>query len=424
MIKIQSLPLEFKKIIKLTSAISEKLHMPVYLVGGCLRDLILGTKNFDLDIVVQGSGIVFAEKLAKALKSELRVHERFGTATLLLPGYLKIDIATARKEKYPKSASLPIVSPGTLEEDLSRRDFTINAIAAQISKGKINKLIDPFGGAEDLAAKRIRILHDLSFVDDPTRVLRAVRFQQRFNFKIEPKTLEFLNQAIENGSLGKVHSHRMRDELILMLKEKNPLKHVNRLGVLGGLYFISDKLKINSNINNLFKAIDQQLSWFNKNFSDRRKLDIWVIYLSALLNGLTLEEIKAVVLKLGLRGGETKRIMCYYLFGPKIINCLSKKNLKPARIFELLEPLSYETIILLRASSKNKYLKKYIADFFEIYNGMRLEVSGVHLHQLGVLPGPRYAKIFTKALDAKLNGLVKNQKEELALIKELAKKIY
>lgn len=423
MIKINKLSSEFKNVIKLVSEVSKKINLPVYLVGGCLRDLILGAKNFDLDFVVEGNGILFAQKLAKKLKSGLRIHERFGTATLHLPKHLKIDIATARKEKYPKSASLPVVSPGTLEDDLFRRDFTINAIAALVYAGRIDKPIDPFGGIADLAAKKIRVLHDLSFVDDPTRILRAVRFQQRFNFKIEPKTLALLNQAIKEGLLNQVHGHRMRDELILMLKEKNPLKHINRLAALGGLYFIDDKLIVNKAMHNLFKSVDRELAWFEKNFSHRRPLDSWLIYLTVLLSKLTLSQVRAAADKLGLRSGETKRIMCFCLFGRNFINCLNKKDLLPAKIFQILEPLSYETIILLRVTSKNKYLKKYIADFFEIYNGMRLEVSGSHLHQLGVLPGPKYTKIFTQVLNAKLNGKVKNQKEELALIKELAKKI-
>jgi len=418
---MKKLPLEFKKVINLTEKISKQLGMPAYLVGGCLRDLILQVKNFDLDIVVEGNGIIFAQKLAKELKVDLKIHERFGTATLILANRLKVDIATAREEKYPTCASLPVVKPGSLEADLFRRDFTINAIAASIFSGKIQKFIDPFCGRADLKAKKIRILHDLSFKDDPTRILRAIRFEQRFNFKIEPKTFALLKDALTCGLLNKVSPHRMRDELILILKELDPVKPISRLGVLGGLYFINHKLKISKTTLDLFKAVSNEVLWFNKNFTSRRQIDIWLIYLSVLLRTLSLKEIKTVVYKLGLTIGEIRRILSYSQLYRKLIFRLSKPDLRPAQIFAMLEPLSYEIIILLRASSSNKYLKKYIRDFLEIYNGLRLYVNGSHLHKMGVLPGPRYKKIFAKALNAKLNGEVKNLREELKLIKKLVK---
>ena len=209
---------KLKEIINLAAWVSGKTSMPAYLVGGFLRDLILGVENFDLDIAVEGSGIIFAKMLARKIKAELRTHERFGTATLVIDGFLKIDIATTRSEKYPSCGLLPIVRSGSLRDDLLRRDFTVNAMAACISRSDSQELIDPFGGKKDLLKGKIRILHDLSFQDDPTRILRAIRFEQRFNFTIEPKTLFFLKQAIEKGSLDKVSPQRIGDELILMLK--------------------------------------------------------------------------------------------------------------------------------------------------------------------------------------------------------------
>ena len=400
------------------------MKLPAYLVGGCLRDLILGVDNFDLDITVEGNGIIFAQKLAGKLKSGLRIHERFGTATLNLAGRLKVDIATTRQEKYPFSAALPVVSSGSLEEDLRRRDFTVNAMAVSITAGKEHKLIDPCGGQEDLAAGRIRILHNLSFEDDPTRILRAIRFSQRFGFKIEPGTLKLLKEAVSKGLLNKVHPHRMRDELILMLKEKDPLKQIKRLEDLGGLSFISKKVKFRKPTHGLFKLIDKEISWFTKNFPARRQLDTWLIYFTALLKGLTLGQIKEIIRRLGLGKGEGKRIISYRKINQKLIRRLSSNQVKPEQIFSSLEPLSYEVIVLLRADTPNSNLKKHIADFLEIYNGMRLYVSGDDLAGLGVLPGPGYQKIFTKVLTAKLNGRVKNRQGELALIRELVKITY
>ncbi len=418
---LEKLPFEIKELIRTAGEVSAQTHLSAYLVGGFLRDLILGVKNFDLDITVEGSGIVFAGKLAKKLKSKLKIHQRFGTATLILSNRLKVDIATSRKEKYPCCASLPVVSAGSLREDLMRRDFTINAMAMSITRGQERKLIDPFAGKDDLAEGKIRILHDLSFQDDPTRILRAIRFEQRFDFKIERKTLELLKQAVSSGLLHKVNAHRIRDDLILMLKEDNPSKQIRRLEGLAGLSFISPKLKPGKPTYDLFKAIDKEIIWFAKNFPSRRQLDIWLIYFAALLKPLGLAEIKKITRRLGLRKGEEKRIVSYCRMSKKLISCLSKEAVRPSRIFSLLEPLSYETIILLAATSPNQYLKRHIADFLEIYNGMRLYVSGNDLHGLGVLPGPEYQKIFSRVLTAKLNGKVATRQDELALIRKLIK---
>jgi tRNA nucleotidyltransferase (CCA-adding enzyme) len=415
----KKLPETLKKIINSAQQVACQTKMPAYLVGGALRDLILGVKNFDLDITVEGDGILFAKELAKRLKSEIIIHQRFRTATLILPGHLKLDIATTRQEKYLSPAALPVVSPGGLQDDLRRRDFTINALAAKISLAEGEEIIDLFAGQDDLAAGRIRILHTLSFKDDPTRIFRAVRFSQRFDFKIEPETLRLLKETINEGLLDKVNPHRLRDELILILKEADPFKPVKALNRLGALSLISPKLRIGKTTQDLFKAVSQELDWFAKNFPAHRRLDGWLIYFALLLESFTLAQIKTVIYRLGLRKGEEKRLLSYYQERDQLRVSLSRKQVAPERIFSLLEPLSYEIIILLRATSKNKNLKKYLSDFFEIYNGMRLCVGGDDLRGLGVLPGPEYQKIFAKVLTAKLNGQVKNRQAELALIRRL-----
>ena len=416
------LPRELKEVIQQVNKVSLAVRMPAYLVGGCLRDLILGAKNLDLDIAIEGSGIIFAQHLSQKLKSSLRIHERFGTATLILSNGLKVDIATTRQEKYPSFAALPLVSPGSLKQDLQRRDFTINALAIRLTLDKQQEIIDPFDGQVDLAAGRIRVLHNLSFKDDPTRILRAIRFSQRLDFKIEPKTLALLKQAISGGLLDKVSPHRMRVELIAMLKEPNPFKAIKKLGALGGFSFINAKLKVTKSAEGLFKSAAKEIAWFVKNFPTRRQLDTWLIYFAVLLEPLAYAQIKMIISRLGLRKGDQKRVISYYQIKRKLIATLSKKQLSGEQIFLLLEPLSYETIILASAVLRNKNFKKYFADFFKIYNGMRLCVCGKDLGSLGVLPGPGYQKILAKVFAAKLNGQVRNRQTELALIKKLVQR--
>jgi tRNA nucleotidyltransferase (CCA-adding enzyme) len=418
---LKGLPLKINQIIAAASRVCVQVKMPAYLVGGFVRDLILGVKNFDLDIVVCGDGIGFAQALAKELKSTLKVHERFRTATLIKDGLLKVDIATTRKEAYPVCGCLPIVSAGSLRDDLKRRDFTINAMAISISKGSDQELIDPFNGRDDLSAGKIRVLHDLSFRDDPTRILRAIRFKQRFNFKIEPKTLLLLKAAARNKLLDKVNLHRIRDELILMLKESDPRQQIDKLDDLCILSFISKNLILNRSVFNLFRSVDRQISWFTKNCPKHRLLDPWLIYFTVLLLPLTLNEIKKVIFKLGLQRGQASRIISYFELRGKIVKLLSRDDVSPAQVYFLLQPLSYETIILLKATSANKYLKKYITDFFTIYNGVQLSVGGNDLANLNVTPGPQYQRIFKKILEAKLNGRIKDRRGELDLIRKLIK---
>lgn len=416
---LEKLPKEVQDLIHLVRDIGSRNNISVYLVGGFVRDLILDSKNLDLDIAVEGNGIKFAEDFAARLRVRLIRHRRFGTATIVLKHNLKIDIASARRELYSHPACLPEVTQGTLKDDLFRRDFTINAMAISINPKDFGRLIDFFGGKSDLRNKKIRILHNLSFIDDPTRILRAIRFEKRYNFQFDSNTLKCLKKAVKLRMLEKVQPQRLRDELILLLKEKHPIKQIRRLQELTGFSFISPGLSIAKKTYTLLSSIENQISWFNKEYPQRRSLDVWLIYFMGLIDSLDINYIKSICKAFVFRKGEEKRILSYKKVGTLVSHKLSRDKVRPPIIFSLLESLSYEVILLIKAKSKNLNLQRHIGDFFEIYNGMRLHISGDDLHRLGILPGPYYQKIFTKVLNAKLNGKIRTKKEELALIKRL-----
>ncbi len=418
---LKKLPAEIQDLINLISKAASLRKWPVYLVGGFVRDLILGKDNCDLDIVVEGEAEVFAADLAAKLGGRYVRHHQFGTATVY-KGHFKIDLATARREIYAQPASLPLVEFGTLQEDLKRRDFTINAMAISICQNNFGELKDFYQGRKDLKAKKIRVLHDLSFIDDPTRILRSIRFEQRFGFKLEPHTLKLLKAARLKGMLEITQPQRLREELILMFKEKQPLKQVKRLNQLAGLGFLNHKLKLTAKNKNLLKSVSQQIGWFNKVFPKRRKLDEWLIYLLAFLDCLDMNSTNEFCRKFVFRRGDEKRI---FSAQNDIVNSaqgLSKPKVAPAKIFKTLEPLSYEVIILAKAKYRNRHLQKYIADFLEIYNGMRIYASGSDLRNLGLSPGPDYQKIFAEVLEAKLNGAVKTHEQEMELIKKMIRR--
>jgi len=416
---LEKLPQDFKCLIYYLRELADNKGLPVYIVGGMVRDLLLDFKNLDLDIVVEGDGIGFAEDFARIHRAKLIRHRRFGTATAILKPGLKIDIATARKESYPEPACLPQVIPGILKDDLFRRDFSINAMAIKISGNDFGRLVDLFKGRDDLIGRKIRVLHDLSFVDDPTRILRAARFEKRYNFRIETRTMRLLKEATQKRMLEKVESQRLRDELILSLKEDNPLKLIRRIKTLAGLRFISVNLSFSRKSERLLRNIAREIAWFKKAHTRRRQLDFWLIYFMGVVDCLSAGDVSKVCKKFVFSRGEEKRIIGYKKINRRFILALRQSKVSPADIYTLLEPLSYEVIILLKAKYRNHYLDKHIIDFFEHYNGMRLHVSGDDLNKLGLKPGPRYQKIFKKVLKSRLNGMINTREEELRLIKKM-----
>lgn len=418
---LKRLPEELLHLIYASRDIASHLGFKAYLVGGFVRDLILGLKNFDLDIAVEGDGILFAQTLAEKLNAKIISHKRFGTATVTVKPHLKIDIATARKEFYPEPASLPVVNKGSIKDDLYRRDFTINTLVIAINQDNFGQLLDLFKGKSDILEGKVRILHNLSFIDDPTRILRAVRFQKRYDFKIETETLKRLKEAVKLRMLFAVEPQRLRDELILMLKETEPLKALKRLEELSGLGFINPALKLSGKTEKVLKSCREQVRWFKAKFTEHRHLDSWLVYLAGLLSGLDPQQAEAVCDKFVFRKSEKKRILDFFLLRDKLLLKLARPGLRPSSVYHILEPLSYEVIILLKAAASEKRALANIEKFFHAYHGTSISLKGHDLNSLGFVPGPHYRKILRKVLNAKLNGAVSCAQEELELVKKLKK---
>jgi len=419
---LKKIPKEISGIIACAQEVTRTLSISAYLVGGFVRDLFLGVPNLDVDIVVEGDALNFAEKLCAKLNAKLIKHRRFGTATLILPNKLKMDLATARKETYPHPGALPEVTPGSIRDDLRRRDFSINAMAISIGQEDYGRLIDFFNSINDLKKGYIRVLHDLSFMDDPTRTFRAIRFKERYGFSIEPHTLYLLKEALKKDALSLVDKQRIRDELILLLKEKEPLKYIRTLSRLIGLEFLNKRIKLDKSKWNFLKKVQKEIFWFSKNFPRKRILDIWLMYLVALLDGLRLKEIKEICREFSLRMGETKRIYSYAETQASLDRKLSMRNILPSQIYACLEPLSYEVILLIKAKSANPLTKKHIEDFFKVYNGTRLYTSGEDLKKIGVKPSPYFKHILDKTLYAKIDHKLLTKEAELLFIKKMLAK--
>ncbi len=415
---LKSLPAIAVKRLRQIGSLSKEHGYNSYLVGGFVRDLLLGAGNFDIDIVVEKDAIGLARIFADRTNGSLVKYEKFKTAKVILKDKSKIDFATAREEHYEYPAALPTVEFGTIKQDLFRRDFTINAMAVMLNKENFGELLDFFGGLRDLRKRQLRALHTLSFIDDPTRIFRAVRFEQRYSFKIEPYTEGLIRNAIEFEMFERISKQRLREELILILSEPNPIKAIMRMADLNELRFIHHSITFNNKMIKLLDSTKKTIAWF-ENFPKKREIDSWLVYFMALVDNLTKKELDEVLDKFVFRKGDSRRLISSKTSLVRLTNILTRqKEPSSSMVFRALEDLSYETITYVIAKTNlNKRVLSRVERFLDEYNGTKLKVSGSDLKKLGIKPGPEYAKILKKILYVKLDKGLRTKKEELDYLK-------
>jgi len=410
--EIKNLPDEVQDILVTVSRVAASLDSRIYIVGGVVRDFLLKRNVTDLDIVVEGDAIRLAQEVAENIGAEFKRHHAFGTATITL-GSNKIDFATARKEVYPKPGALPKVEPADMHNDMMRRDFTINAMAISLNHMDYGRLIDHHGGVNDLHAHTIKILHDKSFIDDPTRILRAIRFEQRFGFKLERKTLQALNDAVKAKAFETVHPHRLRDEIILILKEPRPFEYIKRVEeVVGWGVIIGDKkLKLSKDELILLHNIETTMHDEGFRLSRFRSLDAWLIYLMAILVKLDIKAIKRFVETFDFKKGERIRLIT----AKEYLNTVKKISgeVKPHVIYRILNPLSFETILFLYIYTGDGTVRKNIENFMTTMVNAKLKVGGADLKAIHVKPEALFGKILDNLLDAKLDKGFSTRQEEM-----------
>jgi len=418
------LPKDAVALLKKIGSKSNEAGFKAFVVGGLVRDTMLAVKNLDLDIVIEGNAIKIGHILAKEIGASLVAHKRFGTCSLFVPSGLKIDMATARKEVYEKPAALPTVEFSSLKDDLIRRDFTINAMALSLNKGSFGQLIDFFEGEKDLAQGRIRIMHEKSFIDDPTRIFRAVRFEQRFGFTIEPETARLIKTAIEEEMFDKVEPQRIRDEIILILKEEEPLKAIRRMAQLDELRFLHPKIKFNNRLVKLYDGIGKVSAWYDSSKFKKRAIDRWLIYLMALFSDLSYNETISICSKFVFRRGEVLRILSYKECAKTVSKVLcSRSSTPPSKIYSTLEGLAFEVILLIMAGTESRAAHARMADFFGKYNGMKTAIRGDDLKDIGLRPCPDFKKILKKVLFEKLDGRLPTKADEIAYAKKIVRSL-
>jgi tRNA nucleotidyltransferase (CCA-adding enzyme) len=369
---------------------------PAYLVGGAVRDLLRGEPGVDLDLAIEGDARAAARELAARLGGQAREHERFGTATVR-SGDLAFDLATTRRERYERPGALPQVEEASLAEDLGRRDFTINSMAIGLTGEDLGHLYDPHGGLDDLGAGVVRVLHPGSFVDDPTRLLRALRYEARLGFAMDSDTERLAKEAGRDGALGTVSGPRVRDELMDLLAELAAPSAVARLNELGLDRALHPSLEADAEL------VASAALGATTLGADRA--------LSALAALVSREPaaLTAWLAELGLRAGDRDAVARAARAAPVLAGQL-RRELRPSEVHALLRPEPLEALALaLAMKAPPEPVLRYVSDL----RNVRLEIGGEDLIAAGVPESAAIGHALEEALRRKLDGEVSGRDEEL-----------
>ncbi len=416
------LPEPVKQLLQEMGAAADRLGVRIYLVGGIVRDLLLRQQNLDIDVVVEGDAIQFANTFAETVSCKVHTHEKFGTAVLVFSNGFKIDIASARLEYYDRPAVLPQVEHASIRHDLFRRDFTINTLTLSLNQDSFGQMLDFFGGQRDLKDKSIRILHNLSFIEDPTRLFRAVRFEQRLGFCIGRQTERLMRSALRLKSVKKISGIRILHELEQILDEPRVVPALNRLEQFDLLKFIDPKLHFNQQIASLFVAAERSSSWFDLLYtgeSYRR----WLLYVLCLLDDLTKKGVDRVSLWLGMQPKDRQLLNQQLPAAKQFLRFIRQRRYdqsepKNSDIYFWLNDFSLEVILFLMARSENEKLRQWISLYITDLRKERVILDGTALISLGFTPGRYFQDIFKMLLEARLNGEIKTRDEEILLVQK------
>ncbi len=391
----ETLPKELFSLIKKIGEIAENEKINAYIIGGFVRDLIIGRKNFDIDIVVEGDATKFAKKIAKLFNAKAHTFDRFKTATVVFPDGNRIDFASARTEVYRSPGALPEVDMAPLKKDLMRRDFTINTLAIKINSKDFGKLIDFFGGLKDIKDKKIRVLHSLSFVEDPTRILRALRFATRYRFELGSHTEKLLKMAVQRKLFKTVEGQRIYHELKQIMLEDNPLRVLNKLEKYKVLSSLFENLNWNRWKKDLFERLRKVTIWHKLNFPEH-PISYHLPFFGALFLKEKHEKVENYLNFLAIPEKEKNEIleMCRSII--PTIKKIEKTN-KNSEIYSLLKNRSEEFLLLLAAYPESENTREKILKYLKEWRYVKPLVDGKDLiNHFKLKPGPLFKEILNK----------------------------
>jgi len=402
----------------------DELGYPVYVAGGFVRDLLMRAPSSDMDFVTEGDGVALAEAMARQIGWRSHSHLKFKTAVVVGPNGEKLDVATARIEYYPHPAALPVVEHGALRNDLYRRDFSINAMAVRLNGPKPGMLMDYFGGQVDLKNHAIRVLHNLSFVEDPTRAFRGVRFESRFGFSMGKQTLALLENAARNLLFNRLSGERMITEIVMILMERHPALAVARLKELNLLKFIHPMIRFDSAQERVMDRLEEILAWHDLSFS-HRPARRWLLFLMALMDTLDAEgrqEMRAAykssqhLVELAVRSLEKAEKAA------GAIGSVARRTPPPSAAREAFRGMEEEPLLYLAATSEEEGMRQLVTRYISSVRETAPLLTGADLLGLGLEPSRLLGQILEKVFKAQLDGEVDGRDQALALARRLAEK--
>ena len=381
----------------------------LFLVGGSVRDMLLGVPVKDVDLVVEGDAAGLALRVAKEMGGDVPVLSQFGTAMVKL-GDLRLDLATARQESYARPGALPKVSPSTIQADLERRDFSINAMAIDLSPPQSGHLLDPRNGRDDLALGLIRVLHPRSFTDDPTRILRAIRYEQRLGFRLEEETHRLLMEATASGMLDALSGDRLRRELRLMFEERAPYLPLSRCGGMGVLSAIHPPLGDGKAV----LALQEHAYGSHPH-----------AYLAALSYPLSAPEGETFIQRLRMptrwakvvRDTTVVRAQCST--GSTNRPRIGEPGLTASQLSATLDQLSLIGIQVNALMTNSATSKEALDHYLTTLRYVKSSLSGKNLLSMGVAQGPLVGEILRELKAARIDGRVATRAEEVRMAREL-----
>ncbi len=390
----------------------EETSRSVYVVGGFVRDLLIGRENLDIDIVVEGDAVDFAYQLAKVWGGKALAHHQFKTATVTRLDALKLDFASARNETYPRPGALPSVEYGTIAEDLRRRDFSINALAMRLQPDTFGELVDCTGGVGDLRAGRIRTLHEQSFIDDPTRIFRAIRYEGRYSFQIVEDDQRRMLDAINQGVLNLISGKRLQNEIDYILLEKAASPIVNRMCEFNIFGVIHPTWRIPPNFDVLWRAAGQAIEWASTSLpkdSINTRAILWMTLLTSS------DAIEVISSQLGLENELHTRLSVQAQL-KHALDSLSASS-KPSEVYQLLNsyPLESLVFVLMQPNQSNWRVAK-IRNYLTHLRGVQPLITGDDLIRRGLEPSQAFSDLLGKAFAAQLDGTVSTKQEIYQLL--------
>ncbi len=417
------LPTDTVKLLGRIGKIGDALDAPVYVVGGLPRDLFLGRPSADIDVMVEGEARALGRRLARALEAALESDNTFLTCKLLLSRDRHIDIATARTETYEHPGALPKVQPALAADELGRRDFSINALAIRLNAAQFGSVLDPFGGIDDIRAGLVRVLHEESFVDDPTRVFRAVRFAGRYGLRLATRTEQLALTAVASGAVDGISADRRRDEIVALLSEHRPTRGLAMLADCGGLRFINAAVRLTPEVERVMERIagvtSEGLALLHTETAHKETAsppDLWMLRAAALLEQLGPARAAWTCERLKLTAVATKYIIAAIEHARPAARAMEDTgDVPPSGIHSTFAQLPLSVPLLALALARSPRARRRIHCYLHTLRHAAADITGDDLLAEGCPAGPAFAGALSAALYAKLDGRAETREQQMAV---------